>query len=88
MNIEPSRRAMRQAPSLAGPHEGYMPGFGNDFETEALPGALPRAGTARRNALTAFTANNFPAPPSPRRAIRTSAPGAIASALGQAFGPL
>ena len=20
---------------------GYMPGFGNDFETEALPGALP-----------------------------------------------
>ena len=22
-------------------HEGYMPGFGNDFETEALAGALP-----------------------------------------------
>ncbi len=22
--------------------EGYMPGFGNDFETEALPGALPK----------------------------------------------
>ncbi|MCY4292855.1 MAG: homogentisate 1,2-dioxygenase [Roseovarius sp.] len=22
-------------------HSGYMPGFGNDFETEALPGALP-----------------------------------------------
>ena len=22
-------------------HEGDMPGFGNDFETEALPGALP-----------------------------------------------
>ena len=21
---------------------GYMPGFGNDFETEALPDALPR----------------------------------------------
>ena len=21
---------------------GYMPGFGNDFETEALPGALPQ----------------------------------------------
>ena len=21
--------------------KGYMPGFGNDFETEALPGALP-----------------------------------------------
>jgi len=26
----------------AGPHIGYMPGFGNDFETEALPGALPQ----------------------------------------------
>ncbi|MCY3997626.1 MAG: homogentisate 1,2-dioxygenase [Rhodobacter sp.] len=25
-----------------GLHEGYMPGFGNDFETEALPGALPQ----------------------------------------------
>ena len=24
------------------PHERYMPGFGNDFETEALPGALPQ----------------------------------------------
>ncbi len=23
-------------------HEAYMPGFGNDFETEALPGALPQ----------------------------------------------
>ena len=33
---------MQKAPSLTGPHEGYMPGFGNDFETEALPGALPQ----------------------------------------------
>ncbi|MCY3879715.1 MAG: homogentisate 1,2-dioxygenase [Rhodobacteraceae bacterium] len=24
------------------PNSGYMPGFGNDFETEALPGALPQ----------------------------------------------
>ena len=31
---------MTVAPSLPGPHQGYMPGFGNDFETEALPGAL------------------------------------------------
>ena len=30
-----------QAPSH-GITEGYMPGFGNDFETEALPGALPQ----------------------------------------------
>ena len=26
---------------MAATLEGYMPGFGNDFETEALPGALP-----------------------------------------------
>ncbi|MEO9458523.1 MAG: homogentisate 1,2-dioxygenase [Lentilitoribacter sp.] len=30
------------APSIDGPHKGYMSGFGNDFETEALPGALPQ----------------------------------------------
>ena len=30
------------APSLPGPNAGYVPGFGNDFETEALPGALPQ----------------------------------------------
>lgn len=33
--------SLTYAPSLAGPSKGYMPGFGNDFETEALPGALP-----------------------------------------------
>ena len=31
-----------QAPSKDAITEGYMPGFGNDFETEALPGALPQ----------------------------------------------
>ncbi|MEP2474346.1 MAG: homogentisate 1,2-dioxygenase, partial [Paracoccaceae bacterium] len=33
---------MKQATSLPGPSAGYMPGFGNDFETEALPNALPQ----------------------------------------------
>ena len=33
---------MRQAPSLDTQGAGYQPGFGNDFETEALPGALPQ----------------------------------------------
>ena len=32
--------ALARVHSLATP-AGYMPGFGNDFETEALPGALP-----------------------------------------------
>ncbi len=35
-------QGMIRAASPGGPHEGYMPGFGNDFETEALPGALPQ----------------------------------------------
>jgi len=29
------------APTPEGPNQGYMSGFGNDFETEALPGTLP-----------------------------------------------
>ncbi|WP_375175568.1 homogentisate 1,2-dioxygenase [Pseudooceanicola sp.] len=33
---------MIRATDTKGTHEGYMPGFGNDFETEALPGALPQ----------------------------------------------
>ncbi|MEX5729046.1 homogentisate 1,2-dioxygenase [Rhodovulum iodosum] len=33
---------LTRAASPGGPHRGYMPGFGNDFETEALPGALPQ----------------------------------------------
>ena len=42
MTEQSTPRPMIQAPSLPGPHEGYMPGFANDFETEALPGALPQ----------------------------------------------
>ena len=41
MNRPTAPHQMIQAPTQAGPHAGYMPGFGNDFETEALPGALP-----------------------------------------------
>jgi homogentisate 1,2-dioxygenase len=36
------RPGVRQATPGAEIHPGYMPGFGNDFETEALPGALPQ----------------------------------------------
>jgi len=35
-------QGMIRATDVNGPHDGYMPGFGNDFETEALPGALPQ----------------------------------------------
>lgn len=36
------RPGVVQACVTTGTHPGYMPGFGNDFETEALPGALPQ----------------------------------------------
>ncbi len=42
MNELTKNERMTVAPSLKGPHEGYMPGFGNDYETEALPDALPQ----------------------------------------------
>ena len=32
-----------EAPTPPNTTASYMPGFGNDFETEALPGALPQA---------------------------------------------
>lgn len=35
-------QGMIRATDVTGTTEGYMPGFGNDFETEALPGALPQ----------------------------------------------
>jgi len=42
MNRQTSTRTMQSGATPVGTHEGYMPGFGNDFETEALPGALPQ----------------------------------------------
>ena len=42
MNAETQVSGLIQAPSNGGTVPGYMPGFGNDFETEALPGALPQ----------------------------------------------
>jgi homogentisate 1,2-dioxygenase len=39
MTVDDLPRMIRAA---TGTVEGYMPGFGNDFETEALPGALPQ----------------------------------------------
>ena len=42
MNVKTDLSALTRAPSHSGTVEGYMPGFGNDFETEALPGSLPQ----------------------------------------------
>lgn len=42
MNKQTNLDELRSASTQIGTKEGYMPGFGNDFETEALPGALPQ----------------------------------------------
>ena len=42
MNAYALPEGMIRAVSTTGISEGYMPGFANDFETEALPGALPQ----------------------------------------------
>ncbi|GIX12716.1 MAG: homogentisate 1,2-dioxygenase [Paracoccaceae bacterium] len=42
MNVASHPDRMIRATAAQGTHPGYMPGFGNDFETEALPGALPQ----------------------------------------------
>src|SRR6516225_5233536 len=42
MSTSAAKRPLReQAISIADGNKGYMSGFGNGFETEALPGALP-----------------------------------------------
>ena len=67
MNRPSNPHSMTQASSSVGTTEGYMPGFGNDFETEALPGALPQGMNSPQRCNyglygeqlsgTAFTAN-------------------------------
>ena len=42
MDARTHQPAMNVAASPVGTVAGYMPGFGNDFETEVLPGALPQ----------------------------------------------
>ncbi|MEM8774608.1 MAG: homogentisate 1,2-dioxygenase [Pseudomonadota bacterium] len=42
MNRQTQNHGLTQAIGQTGTHAGYMPGFANDFETEALPGALPQ----------------------------------------------
>jgi len=42
MNKDIAPASLTSAATTVGTHPGYMPGFGNDFETEALPGALPQ----------------------------------------------
>ena len=56
-----------------------MPGFGNDFETEALAGALPQGQNSPQRGAYGLYAEQLRGRPSPRRAAPTSAPGSTAS---------
>ncbi|MEM6374869.1 MAG: homogentisate 1,2-dioxygenase [Pseudomonadota bacterium] len=68
MNRQSHPSDLTQATIEAGQAPGYMPGFGNDFETEALPGALPQGQNSPQRCAyglygeqlsgTAFTAPN------------------------------
>ena len=40
--MQDDRTTTQARPGADRPAPGYMPGFGNDFETESLPGALPQ----------------------------------------------
>ena len=42
MNRQTQTKGLTQAINQTEIHVGYMPGFANDYETEALPGALPQ----------------------------------------------
>ncbi|SEV89520.1 homogentisate 1,2-dioxygenase [Aliiroseovarius sediminilitoris] len=67
MNQHSSGRDMTRAVSSVGTETHYMPGWANDFETEALPGALPQGMNSPQKCEyglygeqlsgTAFTAN-------------------------------
>ena len=54
-------------------------GFGNEFASEAVPGALPLNQNTRRFAPMDFTLNNFPALRLPHRAPKTAGHGRTAS---------
>jgi homogentisate 1,2-dioxygenase len=68
---------MVRAVSHIGPHEGYMPGFGNDFETEALPGALPQGQNSPQKCAYGLYAEQLSG--SAFTKPHPSGPGAIAS---------
>ena len=57
----------------------YMSGFGNGFETEALPGALPVGRNSPQKCAYGLYAEQLSGSPFTAPARPTSAPGSIAS---------
>ena len=79
MTTQSLPRGMIRAASIPGPHEGYMPGFGNDFETEALPGALPQGMNSPQKCNYGLYGEQLSGTAFTAPATRTNAPGATAS---------
>ena len=77
--MEQTKRGPRPVGSQMSETPRYMPGFGNDFETESLPGALPQGQNSPQKLNYGLYAEQLSGSPSPRRAAPTSAPGSIAS---------
>ena len=78
INVRPNLAA---GSSTRGEELEYLSGFGNGFETEALPGALPIGRNSPAEVpLRPLRRAALAARPSRRRAPPTSAPGSTASA--------
>ena len=58
---------------------GYQSGFGNEFATEALAGALPEGETPHSGVRLGCTPSSSPELRLPRRAVQIAAYGCIAS---------
>ena len=62
-------------------YASYMPGFGNDFETEALTGALPKDKTLHKNVHMVYMQSNYQAHHLPLHEEKTREVGVIESDL-------
>jgi hypothetical protein len=77
MNRPPAPHQFVQASHENNSLSDYMPGFGNDFETETLSGALPQGMNNPQKAIMASMENNSQARPLRPPALKTSALGVI-----------
>jgi len=77
MNINTSPDTI--ARSTTGVTPGYMSGFGNSFETEALPGALPIGRNSPQRCAYGLYAEQLSGSPFTAPAEAMSARGSIAS---------
>ena len=81
MNRQTPLREMVHAAPTTGAVDRYMPGFGNDFETEALPGALPQGMNSPQKCNYGLYGEQLSGHGLHRaQRTRTSGPGATASA--------